>query len=689
MFLGELEQSIKSLKGVGPASARDLSNLGIFTVRDILTHYPRDYDYRDEIVPFFSRDGTPVFPRKVNTVADIIAQDYFGYGRKRTLKVYVKDESGTASLICFGRNFLAAPLSPGKKIFLTGTFQYKYQELQSGSFEFEEYSENPKLFNRILPIYPLSGKLTQGFFRNLLGRTIRTYAEHLESELPETLMEKRGLIPKASALKNIHFPEDRKAIERAKQTLAYEELFFFQLLLRKRILRRGEKRRAARELGNMLEHSCVSRLPFSLTEDQEKVLGEIKADLSSPGQMNRLLQGDVGSGKTLVAFLAALSMIEKGYQAAFLAPTELLAKQHAENAARLLEPLGITPALLTGNSKGEGRKTLLKAIREGKTELILGTHALFSENTEYHNLGLIIVDEQHRFGVLQRTALTEKGEAPDLLMMTATPIPRSLALTAFGDVDISTIRTLPPGRKPIITHLAVQGKEKKVYDWVKKELKRGRQAYFVYPLISPSDRMSLKDVESMCRFLKEEQFPDRRLGLIHSRISETERENTMSDFALGNLDILVATSVVEVGVDIPNATCMVVEHAERFGLAALHQLRGRVGRGTEQSYAFFVYSPDLTEDGKERLKVMMETNDGFAIAEADLHIRGPGEVIGTRQSGYIPFSIAEMSTDMELLKEAKEDAARLSEEDPSFLLPQNLVLSRVLEKTKPFPSFFT
>ncbi len=688
MFLGELEQSVKTIKGVGPASAKDLSNLGILTIKDLLTHYPRNYEYRDELVPFFPKEENLVLPRKVTTVADIIAQDYFGFGKKKTLKVYVKDESGTASLLCFGRNFLAAPLSPGKKIFLTGTFQYKYQELQSGSFEFEEYSENPKFFNRVLPVYPLSGKLTQGFIRSLLGRTIRTYAEHLESELPETLMAKRGLIPKALALKNIHFPKDRETLEKAKRTLAYEELFFFQLLLRQLVLQRGEKRRAPRQLGNELESSCISRLPFSLTEDQVTVLEEIKADLSSPGQMNRLLQGDVGSGKTLVAFLAALSMIEKGYQAAFLAPTELLAKQHAENAARLLEPIGITPTLLTGATRGERRKTLLHAIREGKTELILGTHALFSENTEYDNLGLIIVDEQHRFGVLQRTALTRKGETPDILMMTATPIPRSLALTAFGDLDISTIRSLPPGRKPSITHLAVQGREKKVYDWVKRELNKGRQAYFVYPLISPSDRVALKDVESMYRILKEREFPNRRLGLIHSRLNEAEREETMSAFALGKLDILFATSVVEVGVDVPNATCMVVEHAERFGLAALHQLRGRVGRGLEQSYAFLIYSPDLTEDGKERLKVMMETNDGFVIAEADLHIRGPGEVIGTRQSGYIPFSIAEISTDMVLLKEAKEDAAGISEEDPRFSFPQYAVLARVLKKTEPFSGFF-
>jgi ATP-dependent DNA helicase RecG len=419
--------------------------------------------------------------------------------------------------------------------------------------------------------------------------------------------------------------------------------------------------------------------------------------------MARLLQGDVGSGKTLVSFLAALRAAEKPAaggnaprgQAAIMAPTELLARQHVENAAALLEPLGIRPAFLTGNIKAGGRAALLKALADGEVDIVVGTHALFSRNVVYRNLRLVVVDEQHRFGVTQRNAIMVKGDHPDLLMMSSTPIPRTLAFTVFGDLDVSVIGDLPPGRKPVKTHLTRQLNERKVYDFVAKELAAGRQAYFVYPLIGddeegrPDDSPSgLKAAVSMAERLAKEVFPRYPVALIHSRLDEEEKRETMEAFRRGEVKVLVATSVVEVGVDVPNASCMVIEHAERFGLSALHQFRGRVGRGADQSYCFLIYSEGgggLSEDGVARLKVMLENNDGFIIAEKDLKLRGPGQIAGTAQSGYLPLGIADPVRDVELLARARTEAFALLEADPGLEAGENRPVAEVLERAPPFP----
>ncbi len=400
--------------------------------------------------------------------------------------------------------------------------------------------------------------------------------------------------------------------------------------------------------------------------------------------MTRLLQGDVGSGKTLVAFLAALFSIGSGFQVAFMVPTEVLARQHADSAARLLEPLGINVAMLTGGLKSERKAPLLKALADGEIHMVMGTHALFSEEVVFHNLGLAVIDEQHRFGVLQRLALLGKGKLPDLLLMTATPIPRTLALTVFGDLDISTIKTMPPGRKPIDTHLTREGNEKKVYSWVKREIEKGRQAYFIYPLIQQSDKLALKSAEQMFDNLQNTLFPRFTLGLIHSKLPEEEKQSVMERFVSGTLDILVSTTVVEVGVDVPNATCMVIEHAERFGLAALHQLRGRVGRGVHKSYAFLIFSKTLTENGIKRLKVMKEQNDGFLIAEEDLKIRGPGEMTGVRQAGSFGLKVADIIEDASLLRSARHDAEETLNEDPELQTEENSRIRDVLTRCPPF-----
>jgi ATP-dependent DNA helicase RecG len=680
MFLRELGQSVTALKGAGKAVSERLAKLGIYTIADLLLRYPRDYDDRTLFVPFAAFAKEP----RVHTVAEVLAQDWFGYGRMRTLKILVRDESGPAVLVCFNRPFLEQSLPVGARVLVTGKFQYRYGEIQSSAFEAERLDSGGIPKEGVLPVYALTEGLAQGQARRLVKLALAEYGSRVEEELPAALRERRALPPKREALKSIHFPEGADALARARAYLVFEELFYFQLAVARRAIRRREVKMERSPGRGLLKARLIARLPFALTPDQEKAGAEIAADMASPRPMARLLQGDVGSGKTLVAFLACLDAIESGAQAALMAPTELLARQHAATAARYLEPLGVRLAFLSGNVEDAARTPLLAALAAGEVDLVLGTQALFSDEVAYRRLGLAVVDEQHRFGVLQRIALGRKGPMPDLLMMTATPIPRTLALTVFGDLSVSTIKTMPPGRKPIITHLAASGREQRVYDYVRRLLAEGRQAYFVYPLIGESERLELKNAQAMALRLSKEVFPEHRVGLIHSRLKEEEKRGTMEAFARGEVRVLVATSVVEVGVDVPNAAAMVVEHAERFGLAALHQLRGRVGRGTEQSYCFLVYSSELTEDAKERLKAMLETPDGFELAERDLRIRGPGELAGTAQSGYLRLSIADPIRDARELEEARAEAFALVEADPGLLAPENAVVREVLARANPF-----
>jgi ATP-dependent DNA helicase RecG len=657
-----------------------MASLGIVSIKDLLLHVPREYEDRSSTVPLKDWEQGAV-----NTVVEVIAHDYFGFGRKETLKIHITDGTTQAVLVCFNRNFLKNVLLPGNKYHLYGHFTYRYGELQSTLFETEPYPAPPAKFGRILPVYPLSMKLNQGIMRRAVQEALEGYGRHIEDELPPPLRDHYGFPEKHRALEHLHFPETFDDLLLARRALAYEELFYFQILVARRARLRNLSTRKPGLLPEGLQKRCLSSLPFRLTPDQKKTLTEIQQDLNSAKPMARLLQGDVGSGKTLVAFLSALPVIEAGYQAAFLAPTELLARQHAENAARLLEGLGVRLAFLSGNVGRKARTPLLEALRTGAIDLIIGTHALFTEEVAFRDLRYVIIDEQHKFGVEQRGILVEKGKSPDLLLMTATPIPRTLTLTFFGDLDVSSLRTMPPGRKPVITHLARQGNEEKVYTAVRRELERGHQAYFVYPRISHTGKSSLKDAESMARYLQTRVFPDFRLAMLHSRIPEEEKIRIMDEFARGDLQILVSTSVVEVGVDVANATCMVVEHAERFGLSGLHQLRGRVGRSTLQSYAFLIYSEELSEEGRQRLMVMKKTTDGFKISEEDLKIRGPGEMTGTRQAGAMSLSFADISEDLRLLEQARKDAFRLIEADPGLLQPPNSRLRRVLETCPPFP----
>ena len=703
MLLQDIETPVTSVSGIGPKFAKTLASLNIFTVFQLLTHYPRSYEDRTKKVLLSQyKDGT-----KVHTLAKVLSHEWFGYGRMKTLKILIEDESASAYLVCFNRPFLEKTFPVGSRLSVTGTFTEKYGSLQSASFEAEliqkeddENVQEPDNFCTIVSIYPLTAGLSQSQMQKFISCALKEYGRGVSSEIPDHYREKYGLLTKQDAIRLIHKHLTLEEAQRARLTLIYEELFFFQLGIIKRTLERKGKlpetaldefspeQNQETDIDSVFAKSLspkqkqlVERLSFTLTLDQKAVILQLNKELDlsfsgdTPFSMARLLQGDVGSGKTLVAFFACLRAVDSGYQCAILAPTELLSRQHAENAALLLEPIaGIRLAYLTGNIQAKGRNKLLSSLAEGSIDIVIGTHVLFSKNVQYKNLRFVIIDEQHRFGVIQRNLIIDKGrsqdgKAPSFLMMSATPIPQTLALTVFGDLDVSVLRTMPKGRLPVQTHLTRSGNEVRVYEAVRKELSQGHQAYFVYPLIEntgdedPSDseemfeeKKSIKSAEEMFTYLNEQVYPEFKCALVHSKVSEEEQHGILSDFNKGLIQILVATTVVEVGVDVPNATCMVIEHAERFGLSALHQLRGRVGRGKAQSHCFLIYSNSLTDTGKERLKAMHETSDGFRIAELDLQLRGPGEVSGIQQSGNLTLGIADPVRDKEILLKARKDA---------------------------------
>lgn len=692
MFIRELKDPITALPGVGKSASVSYAAFSVFTTGDVLLLSPRSYEDRSQLVPLGHVRSLPD-GGYANTIVEVIGHSWFG-GRdrkKRTLKITIKDISGEGdgrlSLLCFGRNFLEKTLKIGHYFYFFGPVAHHMGELQSSQFEMVPLPSDgtkPQGFGEIFPIYPLTGMLSQRIIRRDV-QTVLAQTPRFEDELPIQLKEAYHLLSTDDAIRNWHFPQSMQDVDRARKTLAFTELFYLQLISKRRLVSHtsGKKHVTAPTIST-LEKQLLASLPFTLTEDQLVVLTEIRADMAKPIPMNRLLQGDVGSGKTLVAWISALHLIAEGGQVAFMAPTELLARQHADLAAELLSPLGIRIAFLTGSVKAKERKPLLEALKHNEIDIIIGTHALFSQEVTYHNLRYVIIDEQHRFGVEQRMALLEKGVTPDVLMMTATPIPRTLALTVFGDLHISTIKTMPQGRIPIITHLVADKNREKMYRSIGVEFSRGHQAYFVYPRIDDSGESELRDVMSMYELLTSSIYPNIPAALIHSKLPEEEKIAILSRFRKGELTYLVSTSVVEVGLDVPNATCMVIEHAERFGLSALHQLRGRVGRSTLQSWCFLVYSDQLTEEAKQRLKVLHESTDGFFIAEQDLLIRGPGEITGIKQSGFLKLRYASLTEDLELIASAKQEAERILKDDPGFIKAGNEVIREVLKRAPPF-----
>ncbi|WP_295796267.1 ATP-dependent DNA helicase RecG [uncultured Treponema sp.] len=728
MILSELGAAVETLSGVGPAAAKKFASLNIFTVADLLSVFPRDYEDRTKRIQLRDYANFP----KVHTICKVTAHQWFGYGKMKTLKIAITDGSANAWLVAFNRDFLAKSLPEGSIIAVTGKFETKYNELQSSSFEatrisfngnLEDFESVPVPDSAVIPIYPLTEGLTQKVYRKTVAQALKQYAKNISNEIPEQIIKERNLLNKSEAILFVHKPQNLNQAQEARKTLIYEELYLFEYkMLERALMHRGtlpsqdfapeaypyfstpDSETGLEQIKDEFQKSLSPRqkkifssLNFELTLDQMNSILEMNRDIDKsqtecntmlnapqklskpPFSMQRLLQGDVGSGKTLVSFFVCARTIDYGGQCAILAPTELLARQHAENAAKLLEPAGIRTAFLTGNLKASGRQPLLNALRDGNIDIVIGTHALFSRNTQYKNLQLAVIDEQHKFGVTQRESIISKGRisfkhmahSPDLLMMSATPIPQTLALTAFGDLDISVIKTMPKGRLPVKTYLTVFGNERNVYEAIRKKLNAGHQAYFVYPRIAENpqaeqtEKASLKSAEEMFDFLSKEVYPNFKCALIHGKTEDEQQAEILKNFSSGNIQVLVATTVVEVGVDVPNATCIAIEHAERFGLAELHQLRGRVGRGKFQSYCFLTYSKNITEAGISRLKALHQSNDGFFIAEEDLKLRGPGEVFGTAQSGYFALNIADLSRDKEILKTARYDAlCQLKQHNP-------------------------
>ena len=708
MKISDIKNPVSSISGIGPQLTKTLAKLNIFTVGDLLQYYPYDYD---DFTQKITLDKYAQY-KKVHTVARVVAHEWFGFGNMRTLKIRIDDETAVADLICFNRSFLERTLPVGSIISVTGQFAVKYNFLQSSSFEAEKMNipqitqdiphalmplrDIMPLNTKVVPVYHLTEGLTQKTLNKAISKALQQYVHGIENEIPEELIQKHSLLAKQQAVKYIHEPKNLADAELARKTLVYEELFLFQAV----ILERAKKRKGNsvssgtnpkafvseelfEEKLSPLQKTFLKSLSFSLTDDQRKVIYEMDSEIDRsytererilnqiergvplpfrPSfSMARLLQGDVGSGKTLVSVFVALRVLSWKGQCALMAPTEILARQHAETIQKMLSPLGIRIAFLTGNLKSSGRNQLLKNLKNGEIDIVVGTHALFSSNVIFKDLQLVIIDEQHRFGVQQRQSIIEKGRTTvhnftfetNLLMMSATPIPQSLALSVFGDLDISTIHTKPVGRKEIQTFLVKEGNEINAYEEVRKELKKGHQAYFVYPAIDSEE--NIKSAEKAFIHLSRNIYPQYKCALLHSKIDEEEQIKILEEFREGEIQVLAATTVIEVGVDVPNATCMVIEQADRFGMAQLHQLRGRVGRGSSQSFCFLIYSKNLTETGVERMKALRQSTDGFYIAEQDLKTRGPGELSGTLQAGTLEFRIADLSKDMQLMEDARRD----------------------------------
>lgn len=674
----QIESPVQYLKGIGPKKAEVLSSVGIKTIEDILYYLPRKYLDRSSF--------TPINQLQPNTQATVIGKvEALGVkkGRKNRFQVILKDKTGYLNLIWFANlKYVQNAFEAQDVVIASGEVTF-YNGLQMAHPEFEIISGNgDELIHSggVIPVYPSTARLrklnldSRGF-RRILKPFLERVEQMVEETLPQPIVSEQHLLPLSWALKNIHFPENLTVAEQARQRLAFDELFYLELMLalRKKRLTDSAEGIVFQKPGSLIKQ-LLNKLPFKLTESQRKVLREIANNMMSKKPMNRLLQGDVGSGKTIVALISMMMAVESGYQSAFMAPTEILAEQHYLTIHKLAEELGIKIVLLTSSVPKKEKDAILGQISLGEASLVIGTQALIQEKVKFYRLGLAVIDEQHRFGVMQRALLKQKGHQPDVLIMTATPIPRTLALTAYGDLDVSVIDQLPPGRKPIETILRDEKTRPEVYRFLDKKISSGRQVYIVYPLVEETERSDLKAATEAYEKLKKEVFPNRKIGLIHGRIKNSDREATMQKFRKGEFDILVSTTVIEVGVDVPNSTIMVIEHAERFGLSQLHQLRGRVGRGAEQSYCFLMANYPLSMDAKERLQALCSTTDGFKIAELDLKLRGPGEFFGTRQHGLPELKVADLIRDLKLLYEARRWAFKIIEEDPFLHKADNQLL---------------
>ena len=650
--MAQLFDSVRYLKGVGEARAKTFASMGITTLYDLLSFFPRAYEDRSHIVPVseLQVDEPACFRAFVTSTP---RTHHIRKGLDLT-KLTVSDSTARLSLTFFNQSYVADNLEIGKEYYFYGTLSGDYMGYGMTNPIFEAVEKPGVLTRRIMPIYSLTAGMTNGLMTRSIAQAMDACLSELPELLPRDLRERYGLCDAVTAYRNVHAPASFEALDRARHRLVFEEFFVFSIGLS--LLRSRRTQRQSRPFTDLDLEPFLRALPFTLTGAQKRAISEISADLASGRVMNRLVQGDVGSGKTAVAAAAVWLAVRNGRQAALMAPTEILAEQHARSLEKLMTPLGVRTTLLTGSMTAAQKKVARKALQDHQVDFIIGTHALISEATDFSDLGLVIADEQHRFGVAQRAALAEKGKDPHVLVMSATPIPRTLALILYGDLDISVIDELPPGRQTIDTFLVGEDKRARVNAFIRRQAAEGRQCYVVCPAIEEGEDESLRSAEVWAETLQTAVFPDLRVALVHGKMKSADKDETMRAFARGEYDVLVATTVIEVGVDVPNATLMVIENADRFGLSQLHQLRGRVGRGDAKSYCI-LFSNNRNPETRKRLLALCKTNDGFEISREDLALRGPGDFFGTRQHGLPAFKVGNLAMDLQTLQNAQTAAA--------------------------------
>ena len=676
----DLKQNVQYVKSVGPVKVPLLNSLNIYTIEDLLTYFPRDYEDRSKT----KNIADLINGEEVTIQATVVSEVTINRIRKNMtiIKATVEDNTGRCTITWFNQTYIKQHIKRGEtyKFFGKAINEFNHFEMRNPVFDKVDTSKNT---GKIMPIYPTTYKLSQTAIRQAVENALNMVNGKLSETLPDYLLNEYNLLDLQNSLNQIHFPIDMEHKIQARKRLVFEELLTMQLALLE-LKGNSEKNKGITFDKNAKMSDVINSLPFKLTKAQLRVLEEIDADMESEKPMNRLLQGDVGSGKTVVSIISAYKAVKSGYQVAIMAPTAILATQHMEEFSKILAPLGIKCELLLGATTAKNKKDILERLQTGEIDVLIGTHALITENVTFKNLGLVVTDEQHRFGVKQRTAIAAKGNNPDTLVMTATPIPRTLALILYGDLDISIIDELPPNRKKIETYAVTKSMEERINNFIKKNIDEGRQIYVVCPLVEEKEEedettKDLKAVKEWTKIYKEQIFPEYRVECVYGKMKQKEKDEIMQKFKDGEIDILVSTTVIEVGVNVPNANIMVVENADRFGLAQLHQLRGRVGRGQYQSYCVLKYNSKCSQVGKERMKTMQETNDGFVIAEKDLELRGTGEFFGTRQHGIPEFKIANLFVDMPMLKSVQSVALKIESEDKGLTQEKNKRLRKLVD----------